>query len=332
MRVRRGPHVTELAELGAGEWDTTLAESGLPFRFSHRAAAGQALGRMYESYRFTPLRVEYDDGVVLLLPLVRVTRRIAPLSMALALPLGLEGRPLALAGTPGPGHLEALFDALDGCGRLDVAGGAGGSPPAAGEVSLQTTHVLDLSPGFEELWAHAFGAKTRNMCRKAERGGVTVTPESRPEAVAVYQSLYRASALGWGYSVPPYPDALFAALLSNEHAELWLARAGHEAVAGAVMLRGSEDLLYWSGAMNREFRHLAPSNAIIRAVVEDACRRGIAYLDFGSSAGISGVETFKRSFGAQEREYRTVSLTTLRYRQLERARRAAGRLGAGAAA
>ena len=328
--MHRGVHVTGLAELDAAEWDSALAGSGESFRFSHRAAAGVALEAAYGSYWFTPLRAEYDDGTILLFPLIRVSRRLAALSMALGMPLGLEGQPISLGGEAGPEHLAALFDSLEACGRLEICGGAGGSPPEVDAVALQTTHVLDLTPGYEEIWDHIFPAKTRNMCRKAERSGLTVAPEWSPQAVAAYQELYRASALGWGYEEPPYPDQLFASFLGSEHAELWLARAEGEIVAGAVMLFGSHDLLYWSGAMNREFRHLAPSNAIIRAVVEDACGRGISYLDFGASTGLSGVEAFKRSFGARAREYRTVSLTTRRYRQLERAQRHAGRLRAGA--
>lgn len=318
-----------LSELSPDEWDTAVAGSGQPFRFSHRACAGRALEQAYESYRFMPLRAEYDDGATLLFPLVRVTRRMAALSMALGLPLGLEGRPVALAGTPAPGHLEGLFDALEGCGRLEIYGGASGSPPAVGSVTTATTHILDLTLGYEEIWAYRFPAKTRNMCRKAERGGVSVARESGQDAVTAYQALYRASALGWGYEEPPYPERLFASLLGTEHAELWLARSEEKAVAGAVILGGSVDLLYWSGAMDREFRHLAPSNAVLRAVIEDSCDRGFEYLDFGSSNGLSGVEAFKRSFGAEPRESRSVSLTTARYRQLERARRQSGRLRLG---
>jgi hypothetical protein len=316
--MHRRVSVSALTELGPVDWDSAVAGCGEPFRFSHRAAAGTALESAYDSYRFTPVRVEFGDGTVLLLPLVRVTRRLAALSMALGMPLSLEGRPLAVSGTAQPEHLETLFGELGWCGLLEISGGAGGSPPDAGKVSRQTTHILELAPGYEALWTNTFPAKTRNMCRKAERGGVAVAPDRSAAAVASYQELYRASALGWGYEEPPYPDGLFEALLASDHAELWLARAEQQIVAGAVMLRGSDDLFYWSGAMNREFRHLAPSNAIIRAVIEDACTRGITYLDFGASTGLSGVEAFKRSFGAAEREYSSVELTRPGYRRLER--------------
>lgn len=327
--MHRGVRVTSLVELGAADWDVALADSGRPFRFSHRACAGRAFEQTFPSYRYAPVRAEYDDGTSLLFPLVKIRRRLATLSMTLGMPLGLEGGPIVVAGSAEPAHLDSLFGHLDGCGRLEIYGGAGGSPPATGAVTHESTHVLDLTPGYDAIWEHSFPAKTRNMCRKAERSGLTVRRESSGEATDAYRELYRLSALAWGYDEPPYPDQLFGSMLASEHAELWLARSDGQVAAGAVMLRGSDDLLYWSGAMNRDFRQLAPSNAIIRAVIEDASGRGLAYLDFGASTGLSGVEAFKRSFGAEPRQFQSVSLTTRRYRHLERTQRQASRLRAG---
>ena len=304
-----------------------MAASGAPFRFSHRADAGTAFQTAFPSYEYRPCRVDYVEGTSLLFPLVSVRRRLDALSTYLAMPLGLEGRPIALAGTATSEHIEGLFASLQ-CGRLDVSGGAGGSPPSAGTVTSCSTHVLDLTPGYDAVWTGSFPAKTRNMCRKAERGGLTAERDSSPESVAAYASLYRASSRAWGYAPPPYPDLLFQALLASAWAELWVARVDAAIVAGAVMLPGSDDLLYWSGAMNRDYRQLAPSNALIRAVVEDACERGISYLDFGASTGLSGVEAFKRSFGAREHAYTDLTLSTWGYRQLERVQQGAARVRA----
>lgn len=328
--MRGGVRVTELAELTPGDWDAAVAGSGQPFRFSHRAAAGVALAAAYASYAYRPHRVRYDDGTCLLLPLVAVQRRLGPLSMLLAMPLGLEGRPLTVSGQPAAEHLTSLLGALE-AGRLDISGGIGGSPPAAGRVSPLSTHVLDLTPGYETIWSDSFPAKTRNMCRKAERSGLVVERDERAEAISAYVALYRSSAAAWGYAEAPHPGVLFEQLIGSGFAELWVARLEETIVGGAVMLCGSDDLLYWSGAMNREFRHVAPSNAIIRAAVEDACGRGISYLDFGASTGLSGVEAFKRSFGAEEHRYTSVSLTRWGYRQLDRVQQGVARVRAKAA-
>jgi lipid II:glycine glycyltransferase (peptidoglycan interpeptide bridge formation enzyme) len=243
------------------------------------------------------------------------------------MPLGLEGTPIPLAGETSPSHILGLFEALDGTGALALYGGAGGSPPALGRVTPVVTHALDLRSGFDSVWSHSFTASNRNMCRKAERGGINVRRESSADAVDEYHRLYETTARSWGYDEAPYPRRLFSALLESDDAELWLAYAGDRAAAGALLLRGSEDLLYWSGAMDREFRYLAPSNAVMCAAIKSGCERQILYFDFGASAGLPGVEAFKKSFGAQPRQYHGVELFSWKYRRLEWLRKQVARSG-----
>lgn len=319
--VRNRPAAAEVERLvclADDDWDAVVAAAGRPYRFSHRAAAGRALEAAYPSHSFTPYRVDYRDGAQILYPLVRIDRPIQSLSKIVGMPLGLEGTPIALAGELQQAHLEGLSRALDFKGSLHIHGGAGGSPPPIGRVTSLVTHLLDLRGGFDAVWSGAFDAKTRNMCRKAERAGVRVAEETTPAAMAAYFELYANSARSWGYSEPPYPRRLFDALLGSGAAELWLARLDGALIAGAMFLRGSEDLLYWSAAVDREHRGAAPSNAVLHAAICSACERGIAYLDFGASTGLPGVEAFKRSFGAQPRDYRTVNTASTRQRRLRR--------------
>lgn len=301
--------VTQLDQLSDEDWDAALEASGQPYRFSHRAAAGRAFEAAYPGYRFEPWHVRYADGVELLAPLVVVERRVRDLAVRYGMPSGLQGSPVAVAGQPAAEHVESLFGALGGQGALVLHGGASGSPPGADTSSA--THVLDLSPGFEALWTDAFSGKNRNSARKAERAGVEV---GRDDDVDGYYDLYAAATVTWGYDEPPYPRELFSALLGAHDAELWTARLDDRMIAGAVVLAGSEDVLYWSGAMDAAHQPLAPSNAVIKAVVESACERGLAYMDFGASAGLPGVAKFKESFGAQPRPYASLTLSSRRYR------------------
>lgn len=308
----------DLVRMQGDQWDAALAGSGRPYRFSHLAAAGRALEAAFPSYSWTPYRADFDDGTSALFPLVSVRRRLGALSMLLGMPLGLEGTPIPLNGTLEPSHVEELFGALDGHGALHVYGGAGGSPPAAGEVTHAETHALDLREGFDAVWNGSFTAKNRNVCRKADKAGIVVADETATGGDDYY-ALYATIAEGWERDA--LPKELFDAFLASGSAELWMARLEGRPAAGALLLRGSSDLLYWSGAMDREFGSLAPSNAVLRTAIESACERGIDYLDFGSSAGLPGVESFKRSFGATAREYIGIELTSLRHRSLKRARR-----------
>src|SRR3954465_11674587 len=106
-------------------WDAGVAATGTSFRFSHRASAGRGLEAAYSEFGFEPYRAEYEDGTTLLVPLVRVTRRVSALTTMLGMPLGLEGRPLVVDGELRAGHLRGLFSALQGCGRLTIHSGAG---------------------------------------------------------------------------------------------------------------------------------------------------------------------------------------------------------------
>jgi lipid II:glycine glycyltransferase (peptidoglycan interpeptide bridge formation enzyme) len=253
-----------------------------------------------------------------LFPLVAMKRQLRSLSMLLGMPLGLEGTPIMLTGALDAGHVEAFFNASRDHGAVAIYGGAGGSPPAVGKVTHMETHVLDLSAGFEAVWNGSFTAKNRNVCRKADKAGVVVADETATGGDDYY-ALYESIAEGWDRDA--LPKELFEALLASGSAELWMARLDGRPAAGALLLRGSSDLLYWSGAMNREFGSLAPSNAVLKTAVESACERGIDYLDFGASAGLPGVESFKRSFGATARDYIGIELSSRRHRGLESARR-----------
>jgi hypothetical protein len=308
------PLVEELVQLGDADWDAALEASGQPYRFSHRACAGRAFERAYESYSYAPWRVSFSDGAVALLPVVRAARKRGTPDMALAMPLDLEGRPIVLAGRLEAGHLETVRESLEGVGMLTVHGGAGGSPPASEDAAAAVTHVLDLSPGFDALWETSFSSKNRNSCRKADKAGVAVAEETNAAAVDEYRRLYETAAARWGYDEPPYPAELFRALVDSGAAQLWVARLEGRAIAGALLLVGSEDVLYWSGAMDRDHQGVAPSNAVIRDAIAAACARGLSYFDFGASGELTGVERFKASYGAQPREFHSLTFTSRTYR------------------
>jgi len=327
--LRHSARIVYLAHPDPEAWDRALAESGKPYRFSHRSTAGRVFERAYDSFVYQPCEVRYADGTHALFPLVRNERRLAALTTYHGMPLSLEGTPIVLQGEVGAPEVEALFGALGGRGRLLISGGTGGSPPPVGHVGEGETHTLVLEPGFEALWRDSFSGKNRNSCRKAEKSGVTVSREEGEDAFLAYHALYTDASRRWGYGAPPYPVSLFRALAASGGAELWLARYEDRVVAGALLLRGSADLFYWSGAMSREHLALAPSNLVLRAVIESACERGYAYFDFGASTGLPGVQKFKESFGAQPCRFRMIDLSSRGYRSVEWMRTRLQRAGAG---
>ncbi|MEX2527299.1 MAG: GNAT family N-acetyltransferase [Gemmatimonadota bacterium] len=308
--------MSELVSLTPKVWDERLLESGRPFRFSHRAEGVGALASTFSPHPPHLLEVRFQDGARFLIPTVKQVRAMEALSIHVALPLDWEGMPIPLDGELQAAHLHGLLQALGG-GGLRVHGGGRNSPPSTGTVRTHTTHILDLTPGFQELWASRFSGKNRNSCRKAEKSGVTVERRVGPEAFQAYVHLYRNTQVtrqeGDGY-----PDALFSALAPSPFTEVWFAQQGGEVVAGAVFLQGSEDVFYWSGAMDREHQGAAPSNAVLKAAIHHFSEAGVRYLDMGASEGLPGVRRFKESFGAEPAEVRSVEITTRLNRGLSR--------------
>ena len=326
MIATRTVSVTALEHLDDEAYDDLVARAGVPFRASQRATVGRAFEALHPSHRHRPHRAVFSDGTSVAAPLTWVERRFSRLNAVEAMPLGLEGTPIVLDGELRAAHVDALFRALPSCGRLVIHGGAGSSPPAVGDVLAATTHTLDLERGFDHLWETCFSSKNRNSCRKADRAGVAVARATTTTDVEAYHGLYAAASRRWGYDTPPYPVSLFTALHASGYAEVWLATLDGVAVAGALMLIGSQDVLYWSGAMDREHQGLAPSNVVLRDAIADACRRGFSTFDFGASGELTGVSKFKASFGATERSYSTISLERFDHRALERARSLSSRV------
>ena len=309
--------LAEIRVLDAQSWNHELASCGLRYRFSQRAEAVAACAQAYPEYTGRLLQAVYTDGARTLFPGVVARRRLPVLNAFLAMPLGWEGTPIPLAGEVTADRVRRFFECVGGIGALHISGGLAGSPPPVGEVDQRTTHVLDLSPGFDALWAGRFTGKNRNTCRKAENSGVTVVRMDGDAAADRYYALYADATRDWGLPSPPYPHALFRALAATAHAEFWLGVLDDAVVAGAVLLVGSEDVFYWSGAMARTAAGLSPSNLVLREAIRSACERGFRAMDFGGSDGLPGVRRFKESFGAEARPYRAVRLRTLGNRLVE---------------
>jgi hypothetical protein len=312
--------LTEIAEiriLDAATWDRELTRAGVPYRFSQRADAALACQRAYPEYQARLYELSFGERSRFLVPGVLACRRLRTLSTLLAMPLAWEGTPIAIAGELGAGQVRAFFRALTGVGALRINGGALCSPPSVGDVVERSTHVLQLSQDFGTIWTQRFTKKNRNTCRKAERAGITVERVQGTEGAELYYDLYTPATQAWGQAAPAYPRALFQALGGSAHVEFWLAFQGAAVVAGAVLLLGSDDVFYWSGAMDRTYAGLSPSNLVLRDAIRSACERGFRVIDFGASVGLAGVQRFKESFGAELKSFRSVSLHTFGYRVAE---------------
>lgn len=164
-----------------------------------------------------------------------------------------------------------------------------------------TTHVLDLSGGFERVERDATHGH-RSSARKALRAGVTVGRAAGADDWDAYYVLYESSLARWGEEATSrYDRRLFKALAGLERGvELWTASLDGRMVAGAVCLYARRHVSCWHAAALGESFPFRPVNLLYFEAARDACERGFSWFDFNPSGGHEGVAEFKRRFGAVE--------------------------------
>src|SRR5262249_28424628 len=211
-----------------------LERSTTDYTLSQTARLGEAIARAFDEYTYEPRFFEFDDGLTILLPLVRARRRPRMLRCFEAMPFSLNGMFTSDATCLTRDHLRAVVDWL----RPDVLQLNTGATSVTGrnvphfdglfEPIDSSSHILELDEGMQAIWTRRFSSKVRNQCRLAVRKGVQVRTATRPEEFDTYYSIYEAATIQWGYQTAPYPDTLFREIgtLVGQGVELKLAYVG----------------------------------------------------------------------------------------------------------
>lgn len=172
--------------------------------------------------------------------------------------------------------------------------------------------VLDLPADPRQLFDSSFTSQNRNKIRKAEKNGIRVREASGAPALATYASLYEDSTTRW-HVRRTLPAGLFGALANAGSAvQVWIAERDDTPVAALLNFRAGGQIMNWGNVSRREAWKHAPNNLLHWRAIEAACRdaTGPRLYNFGSSAGLPGVEAFKSAFGARERVYPRLEYVT----------------------
>jgi hypothetical protein len=213
----------------------------------------------------------------------------------------LEERPLRTVLRPNP-LLAREWDGVFGAAAVAVP---------------RRAHVLDLSGGFDQVWATRFRPGARANVRKAERAGVTVERGRGPEHVAAFNRLFELSIERW--SARHHEPVLLARLRTRRRdppekfrvlAEavgdgfgIWVATLDGRAIAATIVLRGL-NAHYTRGAMDEAEAGRTRANYLLQAAaIEDACAAGCRHYHFGESGGSTSLAHFKSRFGAEAVPY-----------------------------
>jgi lipid II:glycine glycyltransferase (peptidoglycan interpeptide bridge formation enzyme) len=182
-------------------------------------------------------------------------------------------------------------------------------PLATGLISLglkfdtSHTHVLDLDKDYENTFTN-YSSSTRNQIRKAKRQGVVVEDVLNSLEVDDYYQIHTQLAQQKGDYKFIYPIELFLNMITlRSNMRMLVAKSEGKVIAGGLFFKDGCSVKYWQGTADRNYSYLYPMRAVLNEAIRWACDLGVTYFDFGDSAGITSLEKFKSSWGAQPRQY-----------------------------
>jgi len=202
------------------------------------------------------------------------------------------------AADAGASHVE-----LRGPGAvpLDSAGFSGG------QAFYQ--HIIPIAASAEET-AKGFHSSARRAIRKAEREGLSVREASSLDDM---REFYRLTVLTRKkHGLLPQPWRFFA----NIHKHMIATGAGHllladfegRPVAGDLLLRFRDQMVYKFNASDPQFLHLRPNNVLLWQAIQLSASLGCRSLDLGRcDTDNEGLRRFKRLWGSDEKTLRYYS-------------------------
>lgn len=176
-----------------------------------------------------------------------------------------------------------------------------GALPPAGPSPFRSIEaaVLDLREGFEPFLREHFPKKRRNECNRSDRRGLVINPEGSVAELAEFHGLYCDQAAEWGVRPEPL-DYLKAVLEEEGSAHFFVGIQEGRVVGGHLCFTRPDRLFAWIGTTKR-MPTTFPSSLLIREEARWAADHGLAWLDLGSSVGLTGVAQYKRLLGADSR-------------------------------
>lgn len=233
-----------------------------------------------------------------------VTRR-GPLRRAWSLPFGTYGGPVATDSAAigplvdafeslasSPGHLDA--------GWVDFHNLVQAESPEA----WYEAHIVDLSPGFERVFADAFSKKRRQRSRGAERLGVTVARYDDDAALGEYFRIFHEKIAGFGRN-QLYTRALYDELFARggDSVRLFLARYHDEVIGGHLNFYYKDAAIVWYGVVAKEHESTQAGSLLFRECIRDACAQGYATYNLGASLNKASLIRYKESVGGVAYRY-----------------------------
>jgi CelD/BcsL family acetyltransferase involved in cellulose biosynthesis len=163
----------------------------------------------------------------------------------------------------------------------------------------QKTVVLETGTDEAALW-RGLRDKTRNMIRKAERAGLSISIEA--EALGEFHALYSEALLRRG--VPVHRRRFFESAMRGFEGrmELLTARRGGRLAAGMLLIFGRDMAAYPFQAVAEDARKFGAVQLLNWEAMRRCAQRGVGLLDMGESREGGPVYASKVNFGGRPQD------------------------------
>ncbi len=165
-----------------------------------------------------------------------------------------------------------------------------------------STQVVALTTDYEAVFS-SYNATIRNQVRRAKREGVVVKEAKDKPSLSSYFDIYKAYAQRQHWQGQDYTFEQFSKLLTLGDELIFLtALLDNKIIAGGIFFKDGNSLLYWHGAMDREFSNYFPTCAVIDHAIQIGCSAGFQNFNMGGSIGKGSLAQFKSYWGSQEKK------------------------------
>jgi lipid II:glycine glycyltransferase (peptidoglycan interpeptide bridge formation enzyme) len=292
------------------EWQQ-FVECLADYSFFQLPIWAQAYEKTYPNYKIATKLFTFDDGVEVLVPLVKVKHKFGLESLK-SLPRGGYGGFL-WSKKPTEGQVQQLLDKLlnkrvlhlemspspwdlDTCEFLENYGL---------KNRITFTHTIKLDKP-EVVWRNLTRNCRRNI-KRAERENLKILEGKFDDLRSSYYKMYRHSAKRWdlkGKDIIPLEFFENLTQIGRERVKVLFVEKEGQKIAGVIIGYGKRESIQWHSVYLHEYENVRPNNLWEWELIRDAYERGYKIHNFGSSEGLPGVQRFKESFGAEKLDYK----------------------------
>lgn len=267
---------------------------------------------LLDSYTYRPLyhvRRDESGAIQSAVALMQVDGRLTKRRLV-GLPFSDLCPPLLEAGSESAGLVSAVKDAAveANAAHVQLRGPAAVSLESSGFTGGQAfyQHIIPIAASAEET-AKGFHSSARRAIRKAEKEGLSVREANSLDDMREY---YRLTVLTRKkHGLLPQPWRFFA----NVHKQMIETGAGHlllaefegRPVAGDLLLRFRDQMVYKFNASDPRFLHLRPNSILLWQAIQLSASLGCRSLDLGRcDTDNEGLRRFKLLWGSEEKTLR----------------------------